>query len=67
MSVINVANSIPKPSETAIGIKNLACISVSVSIGISPAKVVSDVSMIGLNRLDPAVQADSRAVIPRAL
>ena len=57
MSVIAVANKIPKPRDMAIGIKNFACKSVSKSIGLKPAKVVNEVNIIGRNLAAPASHA----------
>ena len=52
--VIKVANKMPNPREIAMGIKNLACLDVSVIIGASPPQVVNVVSKIGLNLWMPA-------------
>ena len=54
MSVMAVANRIPNPSDTAIGTRNLAWMSVSNSMGVKPAKVVSEVNRMGRNRAAPA-------------
>ena len=55
--------SVPKGIDTdgliAIGIRNLACREVSKIIGANPKKVVSDVSMIGLNLRMEALKIDS--------
>jgi len=49
-----VANRIPYPRESAMGIKKRACREVSKIIGARPQKVVRVVKIIGLNRLVPA-------------
>ena len=51
---MTVANSTPKASETAIGMKKAACMLRSAIIGTRPAKVVSEVSTMGRNRWLPA-------------
>ena len=54
ISVITVANKMPKPSEMAIGTMNCADDDFSNSNGISPKNVVRDVSMTGRNLTTPA-------------
>jgi hypothetical protein len=44
-----VANNNPKEIETAIGIKNWACVDVSNNKGVRPAIVVAEVSPTALN------------------
>lgn len=51
---MSVAKRMPNPSDVAIGMRNWAWMLSSNIMGISPAKVVMDVSMIGRNRLRPA-------------
>jgi hypothetical protein len=46
---MSVANKIPKPKEIAMGIKNLACLDVSIIMGASPPQVVNVVNKIGQN------------------
>ena len=53
-----VANSTPKASETAIGMKNAACMLRSAIIGTRPAKVVSDVAEIRDGFVDDDVVAE---------
>ena len=55
MSMMTVANSTPKPRDTAIGIRNFACMSVSAIMGMIPTKVVSEVKRIARKRAVPAV------------
>jgi hypothetical protein len=50
IKVINDANRIPKPIETAIGIKIRAWREVSNIIGAKPKNVVKVVNIIGLKR-----------------
>jgi hypothetical protein len=50
ISLINVANKMPKPMEITIGISIRACLEVSKIIGIKPPKGVNVVRMIGLKQ-----------------
>lgn len=52
--IIAVANTIPNPSDIAIGINWYAWREVSSIIGVRPPKVVNVVSKIGRKRLKPA-------------
>ncbi len=61
-----MANITPKASETAIGIRNWACMLRSAIKGLSPAKVVSEVSTMGRKRPTPAATTASRTVFPSA-
>ena len=47
---MNVAKSSPKPSDRAMGMRNLACREVSKIMGASPPKVVRVVSRMGRKR-----------------
>ncbi len=61
---MKVANSTPKASDTAIGMRNWACMLFSSSSGVSPAKVVSEVSRIGRKREPPATRIARASGIP---
>jgi len=62
-----VAKIMPKLNEIAIGMTNWACKLVSSMIGINPAAVVSDVSIIGRNRSAPDNRTASFADSPDCL
>jgi hypothetical protein len=62
-----VENRIPNPSEIAIGMMYCACSDVSKMIGTSPPKVVSVVSMIGLNLTQSSIQYGVVGWIPAAV
>jgi len=64
--VIPVAKITPKASETAMGIRNCAWTLRSSISGVSPAKVVSEVSTIGRKRPTPAAIRASRIGSPPA-
>ncbi len=63
-SVMNVAPTTPNARDTAIGTMNLACTLRASSRGVSPAKVVSDVSQMGRKRRTPASCRASRSGLP---
>ena len=48
--VMTVAKRMPKPSDTAMGMRNLACREVSNIMGAKPPKVVRVVKRIGRKR-----------------
>ena len=48
--MITVPNRMPKPSETAMGMRNRAWSAVSKIIGANPKNVVNDVRTMGRNR-----------------
>ncbi len=57
--VIPVAKMTPYPRPAAIGMRNLACRDRSISIGVSPPKVVIEVRIIALNLSAPALMIAS--------
>ena len=62
--MIVVANTIPHPKDTAIGIRNADCVLGSNIKGSKPKKVVSDVSKIGRKRRTPARRTASINFMP---